>query len=78
MPIPVSIKESNPIFPWGAQDRFQAHFIVKKDAGVNDIQYIAKTKLTTRGHFASKKVVKVQWDGGDYKTWLDEFVLSCE
>ena len=58
------MQDSNPL-PWGAQDRFQAHFIVKKDTGVNDIQYTAKTKLTTRGHFGSKKVVKVEWDGGD-------------
>ncbi len=61
------MQDPNPL-PWGAQDRFQAHFIVKKDPGVNDIQYIAKTKLTTSGHFGSKKVVKVQWDGGDELT----------
>jgi len=63
------MQDPNPL-PWGAQDRFQAHFIVKKDSGTNDIQYIAKTKLTTRGHFGSKTVVKVGWVGGDGLTTL--------
>jgi len=63
------MQDPNPL-PWGAQDRFQAHFIVKKDSGSNDIQYIAKTKLTTSGHFGSKTVVKVQWVGGDGLTTL--------
>ena len=49
--------------PWGALDRFQAHFIVKKDSG-NDVgNYVAKTKLTTKGHFAAKTVQKVEWIG---------------
>ena len=63
------MQDPNPL-PWGAQDRFQAHFIVKKDSGSNDIQYIAKTKLTTSGHFGSKKVVKIEWSGGDGLTTL--------
>lgn len=54
--------------PWGALDRFQAHFIVKKDAGSNYNQYVAKTKLTTSGHFGSKSLVKVEWYGGDRLT----------
>jgi len=57
------MQDPNPL-PWGAQDRFQAHFIVKKDAGSNDILYIAKTKLTTSGHFGSKKLIGVTWEGG--------------
>ena len=56
------MQDSNPL-PWGAQDRFQAHFIVKKSVGTNFGSYVAKTKLTTKGHFASKSVVKVEWDG---------------
>ena len=63
------MQDPNPL-PWGAQDRFQAHFIVKKDSGSNDIRYVAKTKLTTSGHFGSKTVVKVEWDGGDGLTKL--------
>ena len=63
------MQDPNPL-PWGAQDRFQAHFIVKKDPGLNDIRYVAKTKLTTRGHFGSKTVAKVEWDGGDGLTTL--------
>jgi len=63
------MQDPNPL-PWGAQDRFQAHFIVKKDSGSNDIQYIAKTKLITSGHFGSKTVVKVEWGGSDDLTTL--------
>ena len=56
------MQELNPQ-PWGALDRFQAHFIVRKntDSGVGT--YVAKTKLTTKGHFASKTVEKVAWEG---------------
>ncbi len=56
------MQDLNPI-PWGAQDRFQAHFIVRKDAGNAVGDYLAKTILTTKGHFGSKTVVKVEWNG---------------
>jgi hypothetical protein len=56
------MQDPNPI-PWGAQDRFQAHFIVRKDAGTAVGNYLAKTILTTKGHFGSKTVVKVEWNG---------------
>ncbi len=56
------MQDLNPI-PWGAQDRFQAHFIVRKDAGNAVRDYLAKTILTTKGHFGSKTVVKVEWNG---------------
>ncbi len=56
------MQDPNPI-PWGAQDRFQAHFIVRKDAGNAVGNYLAKTILTTKGHFGSKTVVKVEWNG---------------
>lgn len=49
--------------PWGALDRYQAHFIVRREAGKGVANFVAKTKLTTAGHFASKKVIKVEWDG---------------
>jgi hypothetical protein len=49
--------------PWGAQDRFQAHFIVRKDTGGNSSTYLARTNLTTKGHFGTKKIVKVEWNG---------------
>ena len=48
---------------WGAQDRFQAHFIVRKDAGTGVGNYVAKTQLTTQGHFGAKTIVKVEWNG---------------
>jgi hypothetical protein len=51
--------------PWGAQDRFQAHFIVKTENRINLDDLIAKTKLQTKGHFATKTVADVAWIGGD-------------
>ena len=56
------MQDPNPI-PWGAQDRFQAHFIVRKDVGTAVGNYLARTKLTTKGHFGAKTVVKVEWNG---------------
>jgi hypothetical protein len=56
------MQDPNPL-PWGALDRFQAHFIVRKDAGSSYGNYVAKTVLTTSGHFAKKTVSKVQWTG---------------
>ncbi|HLA22410.1 MAG TPA: hypothetical protein VJZ17_03085, partial [Nitrosopumilaceae archaeon] len=57
------MQDPNPL-PWGAQDRFQAHFIVKGNTGNNDSDFVAETKLSTKGHFGSKKLVGVQWVGG--------------
>jgi len=66
------MQDPNPI-PWGAQDRFQAHFIVRKDPGTATGNYLAKTKLTTKGHFGAKTVVKVEWDGaGSISSKLNE------
>ena len=66
------MQDPNPI-PWGALDRYQAHFIVKKNVGQQVSNYLARTKLTTTGHFASKKVVKVEWDGpGSLSSRLNE------
>ncbi len=56
------MQDPNPM-PWGALDRFQAHFIVRKDTGAAVGNFVAKTKLTTKGHFGSKTVEKVEWDG---------------
>jgi len=57
------MQDPNPL-PWGAQDRFQAHFIVQQDSGENVIDFTARTRLKTTGHFGSKKVVGVTWEGG--------------
>ena len=66
------MQDPNPI-PWGALDRFQAHFIVRKEAGAGFNNYVAKTKLTTKGHFAAKTIVKVQWIGsGSLASKLNE------
>ena len=56
------MQDPNPL-PWGAQDRFQAHYIVRKQAD-DSIELTARTVLETSGHFGSKKVTNVQWQGG--------------
>ena len=56
------MQDPNPL-PWGAQDRFQAHFIVKRQAE-KSIDLTARTILETSGHFGTKKVIKVEWQGG--------------
>lgn len=50
--------------PWGAQDRYQAHYIVRKDSGEKTLDYLARTILDTEGHFGSKKIKDVRWEGG--------------
>ena len=56
------MQDPNPL-PWGAQDRFQAHFIVRKQAE-KSVDLTARTVLKTSGHFGSKKGTKVEWQGG--------------
>ncbi|MFB5613948.1 MAG: hypothetical protein ACE5RI_02510 [Candidatus Nitrosomaritimum yanchengensis] len=56
------MQDPNPL-PWGAENKFQAHFIVRKDTGRAVTNYLARTKLTTQGHFAKKSVTKVEWNG---------------
>jgi len=56
------MQDPNPL-PWGALDRFQAQFIVRKITGTSYNNYVTKTKLITKGHFASKTVVGVEWIG---------------
>lgn len=56
------MQEDNPL-PWGTQDRFQAHFIVRKETD-NKMDYTARTILSTSGYFGSKKVIDVTWNGG--------------
>lgn len=54
-------QDPNPV-PWGAMDRFQAHYIVKQESEKPSM-YLARTRITTKGHFASKRLVSVSWDG---------------
>lgn len=71
------MQDPNPM-PWGALDRYQAHFIVRKqtDHGVN---YVATTKLTTKGHFSSKTILKVEWNGsGSLAKKLNEDITLNE
>jgi hypothetical protein len=63
--------------PWGAQDRYQAHYIVRKDSGENSIDYLARTILDTEGHFGSKKIKDVRWEGGKLaKTLNSDYALK--
>ena len=57
------MQDPNPL-PWGAQDRFQAHFIVKREFGEKALDFTARTRLKTTGHFGSKKIIGVTWEGG--------------
>ena len=57
--------------PWGAQDRYQAHYIVRKDSGEKTLDYLAKTILDTEGHFGSKKIKDVRWEGGKLANTLN-------
>jgi len=57
------MQDPNPL-PWGAQDRFQAHFIVQQNFGEKVIDFTARTRLKTTGHFGSKKIIGVTWEGG--------------
>jgi len=63
------MQDPNPL-PWGAQDRFQAHFIVKQDSG-EKLRFTARTNLKTTGHFGSKKITDVTWDGGELAEQLN-------
>jgi len=70
------MQDPNPL-PWGAQDRFQAHFIVKKDSSNHTLDYTARTVLFTDGHFGSKKTKNVTWNGGKLaKTLNDDSKLN--
>ena len=69
------MQDPNPL-PWGAQDRFQAHFIVRKQTEA-PLDLTARTVLKTSGHFGSKKVTNVAWQGGKIANTLnDDTVLN--
>ena len=57
------MQDPNPL-PWGAQDRFQAHFIVQQNPGDKLLNLTARTRLKTIGYFGSKQITGVTWEGG--------------
>jgi hypothetical protein len=63
-------QDLNPV-SWGAQDRYQAHFIIKVQTGCEDKEFLARPTLQTRGHFATKKVTGVKWIGGKISDTLN-------
>jgi len=65
------MQDPNPL-PWGALDRYHAHFIVRKDTGTNVVDCAARTVLKTSGRFGGKKVVSVRWDGGRLASVLNQ------
>ncbi len=67
----------NPL-PWGAQDRFQAHFIIKGIADRNSTGFLAESKLQTQGHFGSKKITHVEWIGEKISNILNNDVELAE
>jgi hypothetical protein len=69
--------QDSTISHWGAQDKFQAHFIVKINV-TNPSKYVAKTILTTEGHFGAKKVKSVSWNGGIIAEALNNDVSLSE
>jgi hypothetical protein len=64
------MQDPNPL-PWGTQDRFQAHFIVRKNVK-NSSDCVAQTILETKGHFGSKSVTDIKWDGGKLAQVLND------
>lgn len=64
-------QDLNPI-SWGAQDRYQAHFIVKILTGCDSEDYLARPTLQTTGHFATKKVTGINWVGGNLADTLNK------
>ena len=75
------MQDPNPT-PWGTQDRFLAHYIVRKNNITNVLDYTTRTTLSTTGHFGSKKVTDVEWQGGKISealnsdTSLKEMIVS--
>ena len=64
------MQDPNPT-PWGTQDRYQAHYIVRVKNIENALDYTARSKLSTTGHFGSKKITDVNWNGGKISNVLD-------
>ena len=64
--------QNSTISSWGAQDKFMAHFIVKKDVKNKTIDYTAKTFLNTSGRFAQKQISSVSWNGGKLADILNQ------
>lgn len=64
------MQDPNPT-PWGTQDRYQAHYIVRVKNIENVLDYTSRSKLSTTGHFGSKKITDVNWNGGKISNVLD-------
>lgn len=63
------MQDTDPL-PWGALDRFQAHFVVRVRVD-DDRDVTARTVLETAGHFGAKRVRGVSWSGGRLADELD-------
>jgi len=56
---------------WGAQDKFQAHFIIKFHDDISEENFLVRPRLKTIGHFTSKRVTGVHWIGGSLSNILN-------
>ncbi len=57
--------------PYGALDYYQIHYIVDAGNYVYDpATFLAKCYPITKGHFSSKKMVGIKWEGGQLATIL--------
>ncbi len=70
------MQDTTPL-PWGALDRFQAHYIVRKQVA-NDYDVAVKTVLETSGHFGAKKITGISWNGGKLAEMLNADVKLNE
>lgn len=64
-------QDTNPM-TWGAMDRFQAHFVVRRRNDSDSTALTARTVVSTSGMFGSKRTTHVRWSGaGDLAKTLD-------
>lgn len=76
-------QDTNPMV-WGAMDRFQAHFVVKRGSNSDSPDLAARTIVSTKGWFGAKKVTNVKWSGAGPLTQtlnsdesLNEMIAKC-
>jgi len=49
--------------PWGAMDRFQAHYVVRREDGPGSHALAARTVVETEGRCGARRVARVSWSG---------------
>ena len=59
----------------GALDRYQAHYIVRMEAGH---EHYARARLETEGRFGAKRITSASWEGGRLADRLAQDARLCE